>query len=170
MAVEAVMPIFRAAVDASEQHILRMHSQDFGTADAPSVAGASPYMADLVRHISHCRPVPPCSHTSMGTGSPPGACMHACMHCCVKMHCHICWCCGSNPLNAALSSERSTPKTLCGLRDADSRIGRDQRAGLRQSTPQLPNRVEKSIQLSHEKTCRSSGEWLPSARIMRAPW
>ncbi len=61
MAVEAVMPIFRAAVDAAEQHVLRMHSQDFGTADAPSVAGASPYMADLVRHISHCRCVPPCS-------------------------------------------------------------------------------------------------------------
>ena len=55
MAVEAVMPIFRAAVDAAEQHILRMHLQDFGAADAPSVAGASPYMADLVRHISHCR-------------------------------------------------------------------------------------------------------------------
>ena len=55
VAVEAVMPIFRAAVDAAEQHVLRMHSQDFGTADVPSVAGASPYMADLVRHISHCR-------------------------------------------------------------------------------------------------------------------
>lgn len=55
MAVEAVMPIFRAAVDAAEQHILRMHAQDFGTADEPAVAGASPYMADLVRHISHCR-------------------------------------------------------------------------------------------------------------------
>ena len=39
VAVEAVMPIFRAAVDAAEQHVLRMHSQDFGTADAPSVAG-----------------------------------------------------------------------------------------------------------------------------------
>ena len=56
MAVDAVMPIFRAAVDAAEQHILRMHAQDFGAgAEAPAVAGASPYMADLVRHISHCR-------------------------------------------------------------------------------------------------------------------
>ncbi|CAK0784167.1 hypothetical protein CVIRNUC_007370 [Coccomyxa viridis] len=55
MAVDAVMPIFRAAVDAAEQHILRMHAQDFGRAEAPAVAGASPYMADLVRHISHCR-------------------------------------------------------------------------------------------------------------------
>lgn len=60
VAVEAVMPVFRAAVDAAEQHVLRMHAQDFGAADAPSVAGASPYMADLIRHISHCRPVPPC--------------------------------------------------------------------------------------------------------------
>ena len=55
VAVDAVMPIFRAAVDAAEQHILRMHAQDFGRAEAPAVAGASPYMADLVRHISHCR-------------------------------------------------------------------------------------------------------------------
>lgn len=54
------MPIFRAAVDAAEQHILRMHAQDFGTADAPAVAGASPYMADLVRHMSHCRRVGLC--------------------------------------------------------------------------------------------------------------
>ena len=60
VAVEAVMPVFRAAVDTAEQHVLRMHSQDFGTADAPSVAGASPYMADLVRHISHCRFALPC--------------------------------------------------------------------------------------------------------------
>ena len=71
VAVEAVMPVFRAAVDAAEQHILRMHSQDFDAADAPSVAGASPYMADLVRHISHCRPAPPCSHTPKGSRCVP---------------------------------------------------------------------------------------------------
>ena len=52
------MPIFRAAVDAAEQAILRMHTQDFGGAEAPSVAGASPYMAELVCHISHCRRAP----------------------------------------------------------------------------------------------------------------
>ena len=63
-AVEAVMPLFRAAVDAAEQHILRMHAQDFGGADAPAVAGASPYMADLVRHLSHCRHAPPRSSHS----------------------------------------------------------------------------------------------------------
>ena len=42
MAVDAVMPIFRAAVDAAEQHILRMHVQDFGGAQAPAVAGPRP--------------------------------------------------------------------------------------------------------------------------------
>ncbi len=52
MAVEAVMPLFRAAVDVAEQHILRMHAQDFGTATPPDVAGASPYMAQLTRHIA----------------------------------------------------------------------------------------------------------------------
>lgn len=55
VAVEAVVPLFRAAVDAAEQHILRMHAQDFGAASAPAVAGASPYMADLTRHIALCR-------------------------------------------------------------------------------------------------------------------
>ncbi|CAL8469379.1 g8920 [Coccomyxa elongata] len=55
VAVEAVMPLFRAAVDAAEQAVLRMHSHDFGAASAPSVAGASPYMADLTRHIALCR-------------------------------------------------------------------------------------------------------------------
>ena len=52
------MPIFRAAVDAAEQAILRMHTQDFGGAEAPAVVGASPYMAELVRHISLCRRAP----------------------------------------------------------------------------------------------------------------
>jgi hypothetical protein len=55
VAVEAVVPLFRAAVDSAEQHILRMHAQDFGAASAPAVAGASPYMADLTRHIALCR-------------------------------------------------------------------------------------------------------------------
>ncbi len=49
------MPLFRAAVDAAEQAVLRMHSHDFGAASAPSIAGASPYMADLTRHIALCR-------------------------------------------------------------------------------------------------------------------
>jgi hypothetical protein len=52
VAVEAVMPLFRAAVEVAEQHILSMHSHDFGAATAPEVAGASPYMAQLTRHIA----------------------------------------------------------------------------------------------------------------------
>ena len=59
VAVEAVMPLFRAAVDAAEQAVLRMHSHGFGAASAPSVAGASPYMADLTRHIALCRSTSP---------------------------------------------------------------------------------------------------------------
>lgn len=66
VAVEAVMPLFRAAVDAAEAAVLRMHSQDFGAASAPPVAGASPYMADLTRHIAHCR-CPPGPPTIMRT-------------------------------------------------------------------------------------------------------
>ena len=85
MAVEAVMPIFRAAVDAAEQHILRMHSQDFGTVDAPSVAGASPYMADLVRHISHCRCNPPCSSKAFPQwGSTQPWCDLHCLRCMMR--------------------------------------------------------------------------------------
>ncbi len=54
-AVEAVMPLFRAAVDAAEAALLKMHTQDWGADAAPAVAQASPYMAELVRHIVHCR-------------------------------------------------------------------------------------------------------------------
>jgi hypothetical protein len=63
VAVEAVLPLFRAAVDAAEGALLRMHAQDWGGADAPDVARASPYMADLARHLAHCRraPLPFCA-------------------------------------------------------------------------------------------------------------
>ena len=44
VAVDAVMPIFRAAVDAAEQHVLRMHAQDFGGAAAPARGRGQPHL------------------------------------------------------------------------------------------------------------------------------
>ena len=58
-AVEAVLPLFRTAVDAAEGALLRMHAQDWGGSDAPDVARPSPYMADLTRHLAHCRRASP---------------------------------------------------------------------------------------------------------------
>lgn len=76
VAVEAVMPLFRAAVDDAEQHILRMHSQDFGTATAPDVAGASPYMAQLTRHIALFRSVSPLLQNLIFAHHPHPQCTH----------------------------------------------------------------------------------------------
>eukprot|EP00884_Botryococcus_braunii_P012366 jgi/Botrbrau1/2112/Bobra.0093s0019.1 len=52
---EAVMPLFRSAVEAAEEIILRMHSLDFGQEGEPAIVAASPYMADLNKLLSHLR-------------------------------------------------------------------------------------------------------------------
>ncbi|KAK9840386.1 hypothetical protein WJX74_009033 [Apatococcus lobatus] len=56
VAVEAVMPIFRAMVEAAEQQLLAIHTQNFGGKErAGGVINASPYMLGLAAHIAHCR-------------------------------------------------------------------------------------------------------------------
>ncbi len=55
VAMEAVVPLFRAAVEAAEGALLRMHAQDFASEAAPDVAAPSPYMAELARLLSHFR-------------------------------------------------------------------------------------------------------------------
>ncbi len=54
-AVDAVMPIFRSAVEGAEEAIVRMHAVNFAQAGEPSVVMPSPYMADLVKLLSHVR-------------------------------------------------------------------------------------------------------------------
>lgn len=52
------MPIFRAMVEAAEQHLLGIHGQNFGGEErAGGVTNASPYMLGLAAHIAHCRSV-----------------------------------------------------------------------------------------------------------------
>lgn len=58
VAVEAIMPIFRAMVEAAEQQLLGIHGQNFGGEErASGVTNASPYMLGLAAHIAHCRSV-----------------------------------------------------------------------------------------------------------------
>ena len=81
MAVEAVVPLFRAAVDAAEGVLLRMHGQDFAGEAAPAVAAPSPYMAELARLLSHFRCRPGRSHCRGPRGGRtlnPSEC--ACLH------------------------------------------------------------------------------------------
>lgn len=59
--MEAVVPLFRAAVEAAEGALLRMHAQDFAGDAAPDVAAPSPYMAELARLLSHFRRAPACA-------------------------------------------------------------------------------------------------------------
>lgn len=54
-AVEAVLPIFRSAVEVAEEIMLRMHSLNFGEEGEPTVVAVSPYMSDLTKHLSHLR-------------------------------------------------------------------------------------------------------------------
>ena len=50
------MPIFRAMVEAGEQQLLAIHSQNFGGEErAGGITNASPYMLGLAAHIAHCR-------------------------------------------------------------------------------------------------------------------
>ena len=74
MAVDAVVPIFRAAVEAAEGALLRMHEQGFGGDAPPAVAAPSPYMAELARQLSHfrCGPAPRAANAA-----PPAAHLRA---------------------------------------------------------------------------------------------
>ena len=54
-AVEAVMPLMRAAVERGEALLLKMHDHGFGSESTPEMARPSPYMLELGRHLSHCR-------------------------------------------------------------------------------------------------------------------
>ena len=61
-ALEAVMPLFRGAVDAAEMVLLRMHSQAWDAPEPPDIARPSQYMVDLARHLAMFRHVPPHEH------------------------------------------------------------------------------------------------------------
>ncbi len=60
-AVEVVLPLFRAMVDAAEAALLGAHAQGGWGGDTPAgqdgsgALRASRYMADLTRHLAHCR-------------------------------------------------------------------------------------------------------------------
>jgi len=66
VAVDAVVPIFRAAVEATEGALLRMHEQGFGGDAPPAVSAPSPYMAELARQLSHFR----CGPRAAGAAPP----------------------------------------------------------------------------------------------------
>lgn len=54
-AVEAVLPCFKAAVERAEECILRLHACNFAPAASAPVAQPSGPVAELTRHLSHCR-------------------------------------------------------------------------------------------------------------------
>ena len=54
VAIEAVLPLFKAMVEAAEQHLLRMHGEGLGQ-EGPGEVHTSGYMRDLTHHLSHCR-------------------------------------------------------------------------------------------------------------------
>lgn len=54
VAIEAVLPLFKAMVEAAEQHLLRMHGEGLGQ-EGPGELHTSGYMRDLTHHLSHCR-------------------------------------------------------------------------------------------------------------------
>ena len=55
VALEAVMPMFKAMVEAAEDIILRLHSEDFGQEQQQGMTQASAYMQALTAHVNHCR-------------------------------------------------------------------------------------------------------------------
>lgn len=55
VALEAVMPMFKAMVEAAEDIILRLHSEDFGQERQQGMTQASAYMQALITHVNHCR-------------------------------------------------------------------------------------------------------------------
>ena len=55
VAIEAVMPIFKAMVEAAEEIILRLHSEGFADEGQQGMTQASAYMQALNTHLTHCR-------------------------------------------------------------------------------------------------------------------
>ncbi|DBA73074.1 TPA: hypothetical protein ACH3X2_010013 [Trebouxia sp. C0005] len=55
VAIEAVMPIFKAMVEAAEEIILRLHSEGFADEGQQGMTQASAYMQALTTHLTHCR-------------------------------------------------------------------------------------------------------------------
>lgn len=55
VAIEAVMPIFKAMVEAAEEVILRLHSEGFADEGQQGMTQASAYMQALTTHLTHCR-------------------------------------------------------------------------------------------------------------------
>ena len=55
VALEAVMPMFKAMVESAEEIILRLHSEDFGQERQQGMTQASAYMQALTAHVNHCR-------------------------------------------------------------------------------------------------------------------
>ena len=51
------MPMFKAMVEAAEEIILRLHSEDFGQERQQGMTQASAYMQALITHVNHCRSV-----------------------------------------------------------------------------------------------------------------
>ncbi|DBA86122.1 hypothetical protein WJX77_008098 [Trebouxia sp. C0004] len=55
VAIEAVMPIFKAMVEAAEEIILRLHIEGFADGGQQGMTQASAYMQALITHLTHCR-------------------------------------------------------------------------------------------------------------------
>lgn len=55
VAMEAVMPMFKAMVEAAEDIILRLHSEGFADVGQQGMTQASAYMQALTTHLAHCR-------------------------------------------------------------------------------------------------------------------
>lgn len=55
VAIETVMPLFRAAVERAEELLLRLHSCDFSAATEAAVTHASAPVTELAQHLLHCR-------------------------------------------------------------------------------------------------------------------
>lgn len=55
VALEAVMPMFKAMIEAAEEIILRLHDEDFGQERQQGMTQASAYMQALTAHVNHCR-------------------------------------------------------------------------------------------------------------------
>ena len=53
--MEAVMPIFKAMVEAAEEVILRLHTESFAEGGQQGMTQASAYMQTLTSHLTHCR-------------------------------------------------------------------------------------------------------------------
>ena len=62
VAMEAVMPIFKAMVEAAQDIILCLHSESFGEQGQQGMTQASAYMQALTSHLAHCRYMPVSIH------------------------------------------------------------------------------------------------------------